>query len=64
METSWLNPFSPDHQELVSLSTATAAPPDIAKDLLGAQKLGEEAYQAFKQERLEGTPPATQFYDK
>ena len=38
METSWLNPFSPDHQELVSLSTATAAPPDIAKDPLGAQK--------------------------
>ena len=64
METSWSNPFSPEHQELVSLSTATAASPDIAKDFLGAQKLGEEAYQAFKQERLEATPPATQFHDK
>ena len=34
METSWLNPFSPEHGELVSLSTA-AEVPEVAKDLLG-----------------------------
>lgn len=64
MEIFWLNLFTPDHQELVSLSTAIAAPPDFAKDLLSAQMFGEEAYQAFKQERLQATPPATQYYDK
>ena len=52
METSWLNSFSPNHPELVSLSTATVAPPAIAEDLLGAHKIGEEAYKAFRQERL------------
>jgi len=35
METSWLNLFSPEHGELVSLSTA-AEVPEVAKDLLGA----------------------------
>lgn len=64
METCWLNPFSPDNEELVSLSTATVAPPDVAHDLLNAHKMGEEAYQAFKQERLEANPPTAQFHDK
>ncbi|KAK5859272.1 hypothetical protein PBY51_003352 [Eleginops maclovinus] len=62
MDTSWLNPFSQDHSDVISLSTATVAPPAIAADLLGAHKIGEEAYQAFKRERLEaGT---TKFHDK
>ena len=64
METCWLNPFSPDHTEFVSLSTATVVPTDVASDLLNAYKIGEEAYQAFKQERLESNPPTTQFHDK
>ena len=34
METSWLNYFSPEHGELVSLSTP-AEIPEVAKDLLG-----------------------------
>lgn len=67
MEASWLNPFNSDQGDLVSLSTAAAAPPDVAKDLLEAHKIGEEAYQAFKQERLEADPnpqtPSKQFYD-
>ena len=44
MEKDWLNPFSSDHGQLVSLSTATVAPLEIAKDLLQAHRIGEEAY--------------------
>ena len=64
METSWLNPFCPDQEELVSLSTAIAAPPEIAKDLLEAHRIGEETYEAFKQERMQAATPTTQFYDR
>jgi len=34
METSWLNPFRPEHGQLDSLSTA-AEVPEVVKDLLG-----------------------------
>ena len=40
METSWLNPFSPDQDEFVSLSTSTVAPPNVANDLLEAHRSG------------------------
>jgi len=39
-----LNPLSPDNVELVSLSTATVAPPDVANDLIDAHRIGEAAY--------------------
>ena len=34
-----------------------------AKDLLGAYRIGENAYQAFKEERLETDTPTMQFHD-
>ena len=52
MENSWLNPMCPEDTELVSLSTGIVAPADVAKDLLGAHQVGEEAYQMFKKKRL------------
>jgi len=64
METSWLNPFSPDQEELVSLSTAAAAPPDVARDLLDAKKIGEDAYLVFKEERLQTDAASGQFHHK
>ena len=48
-----MNPFSFEHGELVSLSTGAEAPPEVAKDLLEADKIGEEAFQMFQQERLQ-----------
>ena len=57
IETSWLNPFSPYQDEFVSQSTSTVAPPNVANDLLEAHRIGEEAYQSFKQERLEASSP-------
>lgn len=42
METSWLNSFSFENGELVSLSTAAEAPPEVAKDLLEAYKIGRK----------------------
>jgi len=59
-----LNPLSPDNVELVSLSTATVAPPDVANDLIDAHRIGEAAYQAFRQEQLEANSATIQFHDK
>ena len=36
----------------------------MAKDLLEAYKIGEEAYQTFQQERLQEDAPSTQFHEK
>ena len=64
MENSWLNPMCPEETELVSLSTGTVAPTDVAKDLLGTHQVGEETYQMFKKKRLEQAPPTMEFHDK
>ena len=48
-------PFE-ESQDIVSLSTATVAPQEIAKDLM-------EAYNCFKVERLEEDPPKIKFHD-
>ena len=53
----------PEEIELVSLSTGTVAPTDVLKDVLGAHKVEEEAYQMFKKKRLE-VPPTMKFHDK
>ena len=64
MENNWLNPLSPEESDLVSLSTGTVAPPAVVKDLLRALDVGEEAYQTFKQTRLDDDPPSVKFHDK
>ena len=64
MENSWLNPMCHEETELVSLSTGTVAPADVAKYLLGAHQVGEEAYQMFKKKCLEQAPPTMKFHDK
>ena len=33
MDTSWINPLSPDQAEFVSLSTDTVPPPDVERDV-------------------------------
>ena len=58
----WNNPFT-ERKELVSLSTAKQAPEDVTRDLLNARKVGEEAYQVFKEQRLESSPPQKKFHD-
>lgn len=55
LETTWINPFNVSSDQLVSISTAIAAPNDVAKDLLEAKKKGTEAYDLFKHERLENS---------
>ena len=65
IENNWLNPLSPDESDLVSLSTGTMAPPAVVKDLLRALEVGEEAYQTFKQTRLDDDHlPSVKFHDK
>ena len=53
METEWINPFSGDETELISLSTGTVAPSDVAIDLVTAKACGETAYKNFQDERIE-----------
>ena len=63
LEDDCTNPFNQNESEFVSISTATLPPPDVARDLLDAHKIGEEAYQAFKRDPLEGEI-TTEFHDK
>ena len=64
LEDDWMNPFDTKQSEFVSLSTGTYPAPDIVGDLLSAHKIGTEAYEAFKRDRLEDQAPKTQFHDK
>ena len=40
-----------EHQDLISISTAKAAPRDIATDLMKAFEIGEQSYATFKDEK-------------
>ncbi|KAK3741541.1 hypothetical protein QZH41_002925 [Actinostola sp. cb2023] len=61
-EKNWTNPFDPS-DELVSISTGTAATPEISKDLLGAYTIGEQAYTEFKEKRIENES-SQKFHDR
>eukprot|EP00058_Branchiostoma_floridae_P000336 XP_002585824.1 hypothetical protein BRAFLDRAFT_111039 [Branchiostoma floridae] len=63
LQDTWLNPFDPDLQDLVCFSTGKVATPDVEHDLLRAKDVGEEAYQAFREQRLESDPPQVNFHD-
>ena len=63
LQNTWLNPFNPDLQELVCLSTGKVATPDVEHDLLQAKDIGEEAYNAFREQRLQSNPPKVKFHD-
>jgi hypothetical protein len=52
MEDNWTNPLEEGVSDLISISTGTAATPDIAHDLLQANVIGEKAYSDFKQKRV------------
>lgn len=62
MTEGWNNPFA-ESEELVSLSTAKQAPEDVTRDLLNAWQVGEEAYQEFREQQLESSPPQKKFHD-
>ena len=64
LEDDWKNPFDPNESEFVSISTGTLAPPDVARDILDAHKIGMAAYEEFKRDRLEDEIPKAQFHDK
>ena len=64
MDRHWLNPFDPDQMEFVNLASGKVAPPEIAKDLLEAEKVGEVAYETFKHERIEGDLSKQQFHGR
>ena len=58
----WVNPFV-EKQDLINSSTEKTAPRYIASDLLKAYEIDEQAYTAFKGERLASDPPAKKFHD-
>ena len=53
LENNWTNPFQQDPSDFISISTGTAASPEVAQDLLSAHQKGEEAYQNFQTQRLQ-----------
>ena len=53
LETSWIDPFSFEIQDLVCLSTGKAVPSDVEKDLLDAKDKGEAAFKQFSMKRIE-----------
>lgn len=63
LQNTWLNPFNPDLQDLVCLSTGKDATPDVEHDLLQAKDIGEKAYKAFREQRLQSNPPKVKFHD-
>ena len=64
LEGSWINPFKGEQQDLVCLSTGKLATPEVEKDLLQAEALGERAYKTFSEDRLESDLPKVKFHDK
>ena len=52
LQDTWLNPFNPDLQDLVCLSTGKVASSEVEDDLLRAKEVGEEAYKAFREQSL------------
>ena len=50
-------------KDLVSLSTGKLVTPEMERDLLQAEALGEEACKAFSKERLESDPAKLKFHD-
>ena len=63
LQNTWLNPFNPDLQDLVCLSTAKVTTPDVEHDLLQAKDIGEMAYKAFCEKRLQSNPPKVKFHN-
>ena len=63
LESTWINPFNNEQQELVCLSTGKAATNEIENDLQQAKDIGEKAYKSFSAERLECHPPKVKFHD-
>lgn len=61
LDSSWINPFA-GGESLVSLSTGSTAPADVAEDLLNAHTIGMNAYRTFSAERVDSNPPAKQFH--
>ena len=57
LQNTWLNPFNPDRQDLVCLSTGKVGTPDVEHDMLQAKDIGETAYKAFREKRLQSNPP-------
>ena len=63
LQNTWLNPFNPDIQDFVCLSTGKVATPDVEHNLLQAKDIGEMAYKAFRGKRLQSNPPKVKFHD-
>ena len=63
LQNTWLNPFKPDLQDLICLSTGKVATPGVEHDLLQAKDIGEKAYKAFREQRLQSNSPKVKFHD-
>ncbi len=62
LETNWINPMRTE-ADLVSISTGQAATKQTSQDLANAHTIGEQAYQEFKEKRIQSEPPRVKFHD-
>ena len=63
LDGSWINPSLRSQQDPLCLSSDKLATPEIERDLLQAEALGEKAFRTFSCERLESNPPKVKFND-
>ena len=49
---TWVSPISTQY-DLISISTASAAPPDVKYDFINAKEKGRNTYNEFQKSRLE-----------
>ena len=60
---NWTNPFNAG-PALISLSTGALAMDDVANDLTNAYQVGEDAYNEFKEERLQSDTSKIPFFTR
>jgi len=59
LNSSWIDPFSDEKLDIISLSSGKTAPPKVVDGLLNALQYGEDAYTKFKADRLDGSSDLT-----
>ena len=62
LQDTRLNPFNPDLQDLVCLSSGKVASSEV-QDLDLLDDVGEDVYKGFKEQHLECDPPNVKFHD-
>ena len=64
LERNWINPFDTDQTEFINLASGKVAPPNVVKNLLQAEMMGEAAYDTFRTKCIEGNMSQVCFHER